>query len=147
MALHHQPDSFAITTSQLICVLNVYDPGISPGGHLVKCPWIQPKRKQIVPQPQQSFGCNCRDKGNEEGKQDTLEVHPAKPKKEKKDKKEKKEKKEKKKHKKEKKDKRDADQEAGSSDDELAALDKKQIEEDLRQKALQSARKPDSLDD
>lgn len=100
-----------------------------------------------MPHPDQRSAGGCRDTGNQEGNQDNLGVHPGKPKKEKKDKKDKKEKKEKKKHKKEKKDKRDADQEAGSSDDELAALDKKQIEEDLRQKALQSARKSDSFDE
>lgn len=67
-------------------------------------------------------------------------------KKEKKDKKDKKEKKEKKKHKKDKKE-RKTDKEGDSSGDEIAAIDKKQIEDELRQKALQSARKSDSFDD
>lgn len=66
-------------------------------------------------------------------------------KKEKKDKKDKKEKKEKKKHKKDKKDKRAADKDGGSSD--VEALDKKQIEDELRQKALLSARKSGSCDE
>lgn len=67
-------------------------------------------------------------------------------KKEKKDKKDKKEKKEKKKHKKDKKE-RKTDKEGDSSGDEIAVMDKKQIEDELRQKALQSARKSDSFDD
>lgn len=79
-----------------------------------------------------------------------LDVDPLKGnklKKEKKDKKDKKEKKEKKKHKKDKKEKKAADKEGDSSGDEVAAVDKKQIEDELRQKALQSARKSDSFDD
>lgn len=78
-----------------------------------------------------------------------LDVDPLKGnklKKEKKDKKDKKEKKEKKKHKKDKKE-RKTDKEGDSSGDEIAAIDKKQIEDELRQKALQSARKSDSFDD
>ena len=67
-------------------------------------------------------------------------------KKEKKDKKDKKEKKEKKKHKRDKKEKQAADKEGDSSGDEVADIDKKQIEEELRQKALQSARKSNSFD-
>lgn len=77
-----------------------------------------------------------------------LEASPLKDtklKKEKKDKKDKKEKKEKKKHKKDKKDKRAADKDGGGSDTE--AVDKKQIEDELRQKALLSARKSDSFND
>lgn len=82
-----------------------------------------------------------------------LEDSSKKPKKEKKEKKDKKEKKEKKKHKKEKKDRRgsdDRDIDAGTSDEEQtgrSAEGRKRIEEDLRQKALQSARRPDSSDD
>ena len=68
-------------------------------------------------------------------------------KKDKKDKKDKKERKEKKKHKKDKKEKKAADREGDSSGDEVAALDKRQIEDELRQKALQSARKSDLGDD
>lgn len=93
------------------------------------------------------FGC-CRGNGNAETDKDMLEASPLKDtklKKEKKDKKDKKEKKEKKKHKKDKKDKRAADKDGGGSDTE--AVDKKQIEDELRQKALLSARKSDSFND
>lgn len=67
----------------------------------------------------------------------------------KKDKKQKKEKKEKKKHKKEKKEKRSKHQDNdGSSGEDNAATKEEQqrIEDELRQKALLSARKPDSSD-
>lgn len=74
---------------------------------------------------------------------DTLKGNKLK--KEKKDKKDKKEKKEKKKHKRDKKEKKAADK-GDSSGDEVADIDKKQIEEELRQKALQSARKSNSFD-
>lgn len=93
-----------------------------------------------------SCGC-CRGNGNAEADEDMVEadvLKDSKLKKEKKDKKDKKEKKEKKKHKKDKKDKR-ADKDGGSSD--VEAVDKKQIEDELRQKALLSARKSDSFDE
>ena len=70
----------------------------------------------------------------------------------KKPKRDKKEKKEKKKHKKEKKDRmQEHDKDVGSSDDDAqagrSADDRRRIEEDLRQKALQSTRKTESSDD
>lgn len=89
-----------------------------------------------------------RGNGNAEADEDMVEANTSKDnklKKEKKDKKDKKEKKEKKKHKKDKKDKRAADKDGGSSD--VEALDKKQIEDELRQKALLSARKSGSCDE
>lgn len=80
-----------------------------------------------------------------------LEDAGKKAKKEKKDKKDKKDRKEKKKHKKDRKDRMlDHDKDAGSSDDEApagqSAEGRRRIEEDLRQKALESARKPESSD-
>ncbi len=102
----------------------------------------------------------CRDRGDAEADADmadvdaTVEDSSRNIKKEKKEKKDKKEKKEKKMHKKEKKDKRhsnDRGMEHGSSEDDKqagkSANDRKRIEEDLRQKALQSARKAESSDE
>lgn len=114
---------------------------------------VQPEKAEHLILPAQgvdtALPSQPSDRNNAGAVEDVLDVDPLKGnklKKEKKDKKDKKEKKEKKKHKKDKKE-RKTDKEGDSSGDEIAAIDKKQIEDELRQKALQSARKSDFFDD
>lgn len=120
---------------------------LSKSGRFMLCVQLLLVSSTTVTTSSARCGC-CRGNGNAEADEDMVEANISKDnklKKEKKDKKDKKEKKEKKKHKKDKRDKRAADKDGGSSD--VEALDKKQIEDELRQKALLSARKSDSLDE